>query len=203
MSAKRSSNGREELHRKWAVAVTPGEVIRNCKDPSYDYKPLSNSRRLTVATDGSGETRGGPGGWGWTTKDGRYQWGSDPNTTHQVMELTAVLELLCAFPQDQPLLIQADSLYVIKTFTEWLPVWRQLNMRRPGGKEVAHRELIETIDGLLTGRDICWEKVKSHSGHPLNDMADCLARLGRIVAKRLNQTYISNSASLNRRAWEG
>ena len=112
------------------------------------------------------------------------------------MELTAVLELLRVFPPDQPLLIQADSIYVIKTFTEWLPVWRKNSMRRSGGKEVAHRELIETIDGLLNGRDICWEKVKSHSGHPLNDMADSLARLGRTAAKRLDQTYSSNPASL-------
>lgn len=157
---------------------------------------MSNLNRLTVATDGSGETRGGPGGWGWAAKDGPYQWGSDPHTTHQVMELTAVLKLLRAFPQGQPLLIQADSIYVIKTFTEWLPVWRKNSMRRSGGKEVAHCDLIETIDGLLNGRDICWEKVKSHSGHPLNDMTDSLARLGRIAAKRLDQTYSSNPDSL-------
>ncbi|MXX00547.1 MAG: ribonuclease HI [Acidimicrobiia bacterium] len=160
------------------------------------YKPVSKLNRVTVATDGSGETRGGPGGWGWAAEDGPYQWGGDPHTTHQVMELTAVLELLRVFPPDQPLSIQADSIYVIKTFTEWLPVWRKNGMRGSGGKEVAHRELIETIDGLLNGRDICWEKVKSHSGHPLNDMADSLARLGRIAAKRLDQTYSSNPASL-------
>ena len=122
--------------------------------------------------------------------------GSDPKTTHQVMELTAVLEMLRAFPQDQPLLVQADSIHVIKTFTEWLPGWRERNMRRSGGKPVAHRELIETIDGLLNGRDICWEKVKSHSGHALNDIADCLARLGRIVSKRLGQAYCSGPASI-------
>ena len=93
-------------------------------------------------------------------------------------------------------MIQSDSIYVIKTFTEWLPVWRKNGMRRSGGKEVAHCELIENIDGLLNGRDICWEKVKGHSGHMLNDMADSLARLGRIAAKRLDKTYRSNPASL-------
>ena len=124
--------------------MTPGKVIRNCKDPSYDYRPVSTLRRLTVATDGSGETRGGPGGWGWATEYDRYQWGGDPQTTHQVLELTAVLEMLRAFPPDQPLLIQADSRNVIKTFTEWLPGWREHSMRRSGGKEVANRELIES-----------------------------------------------------------
>lgn len=153
-------------------------------------------RRLTVASDGSGETSGGPGGWGWATEDDRYEWGGDPSTTHQIMELTAVLELLRSLPSDQPLLIQADSLYVVDTFTKWLPDWRERNMRRAGGKPVAHRELIETIAGFLQGRDIHWEKVESHSGHALNDLADCLARLGRIVAKRLNQPYCVGPASL-------
>ena len=157
---------------------------------------MNKMRRLTVATDGSGETRGGAGGWGWATEDGRYQWGGDPKTTHEAMELTAVLEVLCAFPPDQPLLIQPDSRNVVKIFTEWLQDWRERDMRRSGGKPVANRELIETIDGLRNGRDIGWEEVKGHSGHALNDMADCLAGLGRIVAKRLDQTYSFGPASL-------
>ncbi len=112
------------------------------------------------------------------------------------MELTAVLEVLRAFPPDQPLLIQPDSRNVVKTFTEWLQDWRERDMQRPGGKPVANRELIEAIDGLRNGRDICWEEIESHSGHPLNDMADCLARLGKIAAKRIDQTYSSGPSSL-------
>ena len=153
-------------------------------------------RRLTVYTDGSGETRGGFGGWGWATEDHRYQWGGEPDTTHEVMELTAVLELLRYFPPEQPLLIKPDSRNVVMIFTEWLQDWRERGMRRPGGQPVANRELIETIDRLRTGRDICWEEVKSHSGDTLNDMADCLAGLGRIVSKRLSQTYCSGPGSI-------
>ena len=149
-----------------------------------------------MAADGSGEPGGGPGGWGWATEDGRYKWGGVPDTTHQAMELTAVLEILRSIPRSRPLLIQADSRYVVKTFTKWLPRWRERNMRTARGKPVAHKELIETIDRLLEGRHICWEKVKSHSGHALNDMADCLARLGRITAKRLDQTCSFGPVSL-------
>lgn len=153
-------------------------------------------QRLTVFTDGSGETRGGPGGWGWASEDHRYQWGGDPKTTHEVMELTAVLEVLRHFPPEQPLLIRPDSRNVVKVFTEWLQDWRPRDMRRPGGKPVANSELIEAIDGLANGRDICWKKVKGHSGYPLNDMADYLAGLGRIAAKRLDRTYRSDPTSL-------
>ncbi|GEM_PF-2238751 len=167
-----------------------------CDDPSYDYGQVNKMRRLTVYTDGSGETRGGPGGWGWAAEDHRYQWGGDPQTTHEVMELTAVLELLRYFPREQPLLIRPDSRNVVMIFTEWLENWREHGMRRPGGQPVANRELIETIDGLCDGRDIRWKKVKSHSGNPLNDMADCLAGLGRIAAKRLGQPYCFGPGSL-------
>ena len=153
-------------------------------------------RRLTAYTDGSGETRGGDGGWGWATEDHQYQWGGEPDTTHEVMELTAVLHLLRYFPPEQPLLIKPDSRNVVMIFSEWLQDWRERGMRRPGGRPVANRELIETIDRLLDGRDICWVEVKSHSGNTLNDMADSLAGLGRIVAKRLGQTYCSDPTSL-------
>ena len=112
------------------------------------------------------------------------------------MELTAVLEILRSLPPEQPLLIEGDSLYVVDAFTKWLPGWRERNMRTAEGKPVAHRELIETIAGPLNGRDIGWEKVKIHSEHALNDMADCLAGLGRIAAKRFDQTYCFSPASL-------
>ena len=39
------------------------------------------------------------------------------------------------------------------------PVGANVTCGQPGGKPVAHRELIETIGGLLNGRDIRWEKV--------------------------------------------
>ena len=84
-----------------------------------------------------------------------------------------------------------------------LSVLPERGMRRSGGQPVANRELIETIDKLRTGRDICWEEVKSHSGDTLNDMADCLAGLGRIVSKRIGQTYCSGPASLIEQSRKG
>ncbi|MYB79525.1 MAG: ribonuclease HI [Acidimicrobiia bacterium] len=157
---------------------------------------MNKMRRLTVYTDGSGTASGGAGGWGWASEDHRYQWGGEPETTHEVMELTAVLQLLSYFPPEQPLLIKPDSRSVVMIFTEWLQDWRERGMRRPGGQPVANRELIETIHRLRDGRDICWVKVKSHSGDTLNDMADALAGLGRIAAKRLGQPYCVDPASL-------
>ncbi len=137
--------------------------------------------RLTAATDGSSLGSPGPGGWGWVTTSGQCAWGSEPGTTHNRMELTAVLELLRAHPEE-PLLIQADSTYVINVFTEWLPQWRERNMRTGAGKPVKNQDLIEQIDKLLAGRDIKWEWVRGHSGHALNETADRLAGHGATTA---------------------
>lgn len=125
--------------------------------------------RLTAATDGSSLGSPGPGGWGWTTISGQCDWGSETNTTHNRMELTAVRELLRAHPEG-PLLIQADSTYVIK-------------MLAKNGKPVKNQNLISEIKALLAERDIEWDWVRGHSGHALNETADRLAGHGARTAE--------------------
>ena len=91
-----------------------------------------------------------------------------------------MLELLRSHPTGG-LLIQADSTYVIKVFTEWLGQWRRRNMRRANGKPVENQDLIKKIDRLLTDR-VEWKWVKGHAGHDLNNAADQLARQGATAA---------------------
>ena len=74
-----------------------------------------------------------------------------------------MLELLRTHPRGR-LLVQSDSTYVIKVFTEWLPKWRERNMRKADRKPVENRDLLEEIDRLLTGRDVEWQEVKGQSG---------------------------------------
>ena len=153
--------------------------------------------RITAATDGSRLGRSGPGGlgpggWGWVTAGGSCDSSGELNTTHNRMELTAVLELLRSHPTE-PLLIQLDSTYVMKVFTEWLPDWRKRKMLTSGGKPVKNPDLIDEIDRLLTGRDIRWEWVRGHSGHDLNEIADWLAGHAAARAKRLGPCRPLNS----------
>ena len=55
--------------------------------------------RLTGATDGSADNpRPGSGGWAWVTGEGTSEWGNHPETTHNRMELVAVLKLLQSHP---------------------------------------------------------------------------------------------------------
>lgn len=103
------------------------------------------------------------------------------------MELTAVRELLRAFPR-QSLRIQTDSQYVINVFTKWLPGWRANGMRTSSRKAVENQDLIAEIDELLTGRHIDWQWVRGHSGHPLNTLADRLALYAAERARTLLET---------------
>lgn len=135
-----------------------------------------SSERTILATDGSCLRNPGPGGWAWATEDGRSAAGGHPETTNNLMELRAVYEALGAFEPAVPLLIQADSMYVINSFTRWLPGWIRNGWRTAAKKPVANREAIEMIAERLAGRDVVWEHVKGHAGHTLNELVDTLAR---------------------------
>jgi ribonuclease HI len=92
------------------------------------------------------------------------------------MELRALYEALRAFPPTVPLLVQADSQYVIRIFTEWVDGWMARGWRTADRKPVGNRPNIELIVSLLDGRDIEWEHVRGHAGHDLNELVDKRAR---------------------------
>jgi ribonuclease HI len=144
------------------------------------------AERVVVATDGSCLLNPGPGGWAWAAEDGRCDSGGHDGTTNNLMELRAVYEVLGAHPADVPLLIQADSMYVINIFTRWLRGWVARGWLTAAKQPVSNRSAIELIAARLDGRDVAWEHVKGHSGHPLNEKVDSLARAQaeRILAAR-------------------
>ncbi len=139
--------------------------------------------RLTAATDGSADNpRPGKGGWAWVTCEGTWAWGNDPATTHNRMELMAVLMVLKSHP-DRPLLIQADSTFVLNIFTDLLNGWRKDGIRKANNRPFKNSDLIDQIDELLIGKDIEWEWVRGHKGHLLNEAADRLAGFARLQGK--------------------
>ena len=138
---------------------------------------------IIAATDGSALGNPGPAGWAWVTSDGREGFAGARYSTNNRMEMRAVLELLVATDPAETLVIQSDSAYVVGVFTEWLEKWRQRGMRTAARKPVENIDLIEQIDGLLKGRDVRFEKVPGHAGHPLNTKADALANQAAQRAK--------------------
>lgn len=129
---------------------------------------------IVAATDGSSLGNPGPAGWAWVTTDGREGFAGARRSTNNRMELRAVLELLLAMERTDQLVVHTDSACVIGVFTEWLDAWRRRGMRTSSNKPVANIDLIERIDQLLQGRDVRFEQVAGHAGHPLNEKADAL-----------------------------
>lgn len=142
--------------------------------------------RLIIATDGSCLGNPGPGGWAWASEDGRSASGGHAGTTNNLMELRAVYEALRAHDAMTPLLIQADSMYVLNVFTEWLPGWIARGWRTAAKKPVQNRQAIEMIASELETRDVEWEHVKGHAGHALNERVDALARGEATAVQRLS-----------------
>ncbi|MBK0420056.1 ribonuclease HI [Leucobacter sp. CSA1] len=133
---------------------------------------------ITAAADGSALGNPGPAGWAWVVDDGQWRAGGWPRATNNQGELMAVLDLLRATEPraDEPLLVLCDSQYVINSVTQWMPGWKRRGWRKADGKPVLNRELLEQIDRALEGRQVRFEWVKGHAGHPLNEAADARAR---------------------------
>lgn len=99
------------------------------------------------------------------------------------MELTAAIEGVSFCPADAHLIIWTDSNYVKQGITEWIHGWKKKNW-----KDVKNPDLWQKLDAVCTGRNIEWNWIKGHAGHPGNEMADQLANLGADkTAKELKQ----------------
>lgn len=128
---------------------------------------------ITAAADGSALGNPGPNGWAWYIDDANWAAGGSPHGTNNQGELQAVLELLRATAAaDDNLVIECDSRYVIDSVTKWMPGWKRRGWRKADGAPVLNRELLEGIDDALRGREVRFEWVKGHAGHPLNEAAD-------------------------------
>lgn len=132
---------------------------------------------MLVACDGSCLSNpGGPIGWSWAARDGRWSSGCKPSGTNQVAELWGLLSVLRDFP-DVPLVVQMDSEYARKIAVEWAPGWARRNWRTKSGEPVKNLALVQMIHRRMTARihPIRLVHVPGHdrgNRWPLNTLAD-------------------------------
>ena len=121
---------------------------------------------IEIHTDGACLGNPGPGGWGAIVVEGdgeREFVGSDPDTTNNRMEISAVIEGLRNVPAFAEVTVTSDSTYVINTMTKnW--------------KRNKNNDLWEDLDSEVAKRHVGWKWVKGHAGHEMNERADRLAR---------------------------
>ena len=127
---------------------------------------------IIAAADGSALGNPGPAGWAWYVDDECWAAGGWVESTNNRGELTAVLELLRATARTgEDLLVQADSQYVINSVTKWMKGWKRRGWRKADGRPVLNDDLMKEIDRELAGRDVRFEWVRGHIGHPMNEAA--------------------------------
>ncbi|MFE2560578.1 ribonuclease HI [Streptomyces sp. NBC_00090] len=135
--------------------------------------------KIIAACDGASKGNPGPAAWAWVIggADGavdRWEAGPLGRATNNVAELTALQRLLEHLDPAVPAEVRMDSQYAMKAVTTWLPGWRRKGWKTAAGTPVANKELVVSIDALLTGRDVHFVYVPAHQvdGDPLNDAAD-------------------------------
>lgn len=133
---------------------------------------------VLLYTDGGCSPNPGPGGWAFLlVRDGQVQerFGGDPQTTNNRMELTAVIRGLEACEEGAQIELFADSEYVLKGLTEWMPKWKSADWtRKVSGrrKPVLNIDLWKRLDELASARAVTCTWVKGHSGDPRNERCD-------------------------------
>ena len=133
---------------------------------------------IEIFTDGACKGNPGIGGWGAILiyKDHKKEIsGYAPNTTNNIMELTAVIKALDSLKESCHALITTDSNYVKDGITDWIKTWKANGWKTANKKPVKNKELWEHLDILSEKHYVEWEWVKGHSGHPGNEHADRLA----------------------------
>ncbi|MER5985613.1 ribonuclease H [Streptomyces sp. NPDC001787] len=134
---------------------------------------------VIAACDGASKGNPGPAAWAWVVADAdgspvRWEAGPLGIGTNNVAELTALQKLLESTPAKAALQVRMDSQYAMKAVTVWLPGWKRNGWKTASGKPVANRDLVESIDRELQGRQVEFVYVPAHQvgGDPLNAIAD-------------------------------
>lgn len=133
-----------------------------------------------VFTDGASEGNPGPGGWGAVyvvdSEVVAEAMGSDPYTTNNKMELTAMISGLNMLTTDAEVDVYTDSKLIVDTLTSWAAGWEANGWKKKSSGPIKNLELVQEAYRLARQRPgvkIRW--IRAHSGNRWNEYADSLA----------------------------
>ncbi len=138
------------------------------------------SKEVIIYTDGACSGNPGPGGWGTILmyKDTKKEIsGGNPDTTNNIMEITAVIEGLKLLKEPCKVQIYSDSAYVVNAFNQhWIENWIKKNWQNSKKEPVKNKELWLELYTLVKQHEVKFIKVKGHSDNEFNNRCDELAR---------------------------
>ena len=135
---------------------------------------------VIIYTDGACSGNPGPGGWGAILmyKENKKEIsGGKPDTTNNIMEMTAVIEALKLLKFPCNVKVYSDSAYVVNAFDKgWIYNWKKNNWKTADKNPVKNKELWEELYNFTKIHKIQFIKVKGHSDNQYNNRCDELAR---------------------------
>ena len=143
--------------------------------------------KVIIHTDGACSGNPGPGGWGaildynGTRKE---IFGGEAQSTNNRMELKAAIEALNSLKRPCKVEMHVDSQYVKDGISKWIHGWKKNGWKTADKKPVKNVELWQALDEAVKRHEISWHWVKGHDGHPENERADELARMGIAEVRR-------------------
>lgn len=137
-------------------------------------------KNVIIYTDGACSGNPGVGAWAAVLiykEVEREASGSNPDTTNNIMELTAAVEALKLLKESCNVELYSDSAYLINAFEKgWLYKWELNNWKTSSKEPVKNKELWEELLKLNKEHKIRWIKVKGHSDNEYNSRCDQMAR---------------------------
>lgn len=144
-------------------------------------------KSVEIFTDGACSGNPGPGGWGAILRykgTTRELSGGEPETTNNRMELMAAIQALGALKEPCKVDFYTDSNYVKDGIGGWIEGWKRNGWKTAAKAPVKNAELWRALDEARRRHEVTWHWVKGHAGHPENERADELARLGMAPFKK-------------------
>jgi len=142
--------------------------------------------QIEIYTDGACIGNPGPGGWAAVIifeNEKKELFGGEKLTTNNRMELTAAIKGLeyCDLQEKKQLSLKeikiyTDSSYLKEGITNWISNWEKNNWKTADKKNVKNVDLWKKLKDLSKSKQIEWQWIKGHSGNPMNDLADKLAK---------------------------
>ena len=136
-------------------------------------------KKIELFTDGACSGNPGPGGWGAILRYNGHEkelCGGEAETTNNRMELTAVIEGLCALKEPCEIELFTDSKYVCDAVAKrWVYSWKANGWKKADKKPALNVDLWEKLLELLDTHKVNFNWIKGHAGHPENERCDTLA----------------------------
>ncbi len=134
--------------------------------------------KTIIYTDGACSGNPGNGGWAFIliqNGNKKKDFGHEPNTTNNRMELKAVIEGIQS-TEENKIEIYTDSKYVKDGIEVWILQWKKNGWKTSAKKDVKNKDLWLKLDEAIQNKEIVWKWVKGHASDELNNEVDKLAR---------------------------